>query len=53
MIYNKHKDKFPFELGTAFPILTTFLTTTEKIKLATTCKLLRGLIFRPHIWACL
>ena len=50
MIYNKPKDKFPFELGTAFPIFAAFLTPAEKIAIGTTCTLLRGMIFRPHIW---
>jgi len=39
-----------FDLGTALPVLTTYLSTSDKISLSSTCSMLRKLIFRPNIW---
>ena len=39
--------KFPFELGTAFPSLTSYLTTREKVALAATCQVVRSLLQGP------
>lgn len=41
---------FPFDLGSAFANLCTYLTTSDKLSLASTCTLLRQVIMRGTIW---
>ena len=42
--------KFVFDLGRAFPTLTSFLTTQDKMSLAATCHLLYDLVYQSHTW---
>jgi hypothetical protein len=44
------KLKFGFDLGQAFPALTSFLTTPDKLALGATCTLLRDILFSAHTW---
>ena len=41
---------FPFDLGSAFANLCIYLTTADKLSLASTCTLLRQVILRGPIW---
>lgn len=50
MLNNKEAQTFPFDLGRAFPTLTTFLTTTDKLALASTCRLLNKILYRSNTW---
>lgn len=51
MMQAGEKEKtFAFDLGSAFANLSTFLTTTDKLALASTCSLLRQVIMRGNIW---
>lgn len=42
--------KFPFDLGRAFPTLTSFLSTFDKLSLAGTCHLLWDLVHQSIAW---
>jgi hypothetical protein len=41
---------FPFDLGSAFANLCKYLTTSDKLALASTCTLLRQVILKGSIW---
>jgi hypothetical protein len=41
---------FPFDLGSAFANLSRYLTTTDKVAIASTCSLLRQVFLRGPIW---
>lgn len=41
---------FCFDLGSAFVNLSTYLTSVDKLALASTCKLMRQVIMRGNIW---
>jgi hypothetical protein len=47
---NQILQKFKLDLGTAFPVLVSYLSTTDKLSLSATCIMFRKLIFRPNIW---
>jgi hypothetical protein len=41
---------FPFDLGSAFANLSRYLTSAEKVALASTCTLMRQVMMRGTIW---
>lgn len=43
-------DEFPFDLGRAFPNVTAYLTKTDKLALASTCRLLHSIIYQADTW---
>ena len=47
---HKKVKKFSFDLGRAFPVLTRYLTTSDKLALAATCHLLRDILLQAHCW---